>query len=137
MLVHDLRSPLTSLTMLASLIRPADPESICLYRAGGLRVRLTDFSVQPLLRRIEHRMARLCSTRAQSLSLRIPEDLATINANPELVERVIENLVGNAIVHGPAGKPIVITLFRPDSVTARVEVSDCGAAIPFEIPIQR
>ncbi|WP_261571251.1 DUF4118 domain-containing protein, partial [Frankia gtarii] len=66
---------------------------------------------------------------ARHIAIRIPDDLPTIDADPALLERVLVNLVGNALRHAPSGRPPVITA---SSLADRVElrVVDHGPGIP-------
>ena len=155
MVVHDLRSPLTSITMLAALVQGADEESrealaelfgeaermrrmltdvldICLNQVDALRLRRAEFDVSVLLRQVARRMRRLTDTRDQSLLLDTPNAPLLVSADAGLIERVLENLVGNAIHHGPAGKPIEVLLRQPTPERVRVEIRDQGRPIPAE-----
>ena len=59
----------------------------------------------------------------------MPDDLPLVHADPGLLERVIANLVGNAIRFSPPGRPPVVT---GSSLGDRVElrVIDRGPGIP-------
>ncbi len=153
MLVHDLRSPLTSLTLLASFVKTDDPESIealeelfaeaermrvmlkdvldiCLHQVGKMGARRRDLELQPFVQGVARRLARLGKVRDQRLLLELPEAPVTVNADPDLLERLLENLVINAIDHGPAGKPISLSLRVTDQGRVQGEVRDHGQPIP-------
>jgi signal transduction histidine kinase len=148
MVVHDLRGPLTSLTLSAALVRPADDESredlervqeaaermrrmlsdmldISLYDAGKLKVRKTQFCMADLVRSVTRRLTKIASEKQQVFQLE-GEERAIVEADPELLERVLSNLVGNAMAHGPSNQPIIVSV---RASPLRVEVRDSGKVI--------
>jgi two-component system sensor histidine kinase KdpD len=68
---------------------------------------------------------------ASGVVVQVPDDLPEVNADPGLLERVLVNLVTNAIRYSPSGSPPVIT---GSSLGDRVElhVIDRGPGIPQE-----
>ncbi|WP_018501235.1 ATP-binding protein [Parafrankia discariae] len=66
---------------------------------------------------------------ANSIIVRVPDDLPDVRADPALLERVIVNLVTNALRYAPADAPPVITA---STLGDRVElrVVDSGPGIP-------
>jgi two-component system, OmpR family, sensor histidine kinase KdpD len=79
---------------------------------------------------------------SSGVRLRIPADLPEVSADPGLLERVLVNLLGNAIRHSPPGTPPLVTASEH---AGRVElrVIDHGPGIPEEewdnvfLPFQR
>jgi two-component system sensor histidine kinase KdpD len=65
----------------------------------------------------------------QSVVVDVPDDLPEVLVDPGLLERVIANLVGNAIRYSPPGRPPVVT---GSSLGNRVElrIIDRGPGIP-------
>jgi two-component system OmpR family sensor kinase len=61
----------------------------------------------------------------------IPPDLPFINADIALIERVLENLLDNAVRHTPAGGSVMVTL-SSDAGQVKVQVADTGHGIPAE-----
>jgi signal transduction histidine kinase len=61
----------------------------------------------------------------------IPPDLPFINADIALIERVLENLLDNAVRHTPAGGSVKVTLLS-DAGQVNVQVADTGYGIPAE-----
>ena len=145
MVVHDLRGPLTSLTISASLVQPADDESredlghvvaaaeqmrrmlsdmldISLYDAGQLKLRRSRFLLDDLSKAVARRLTKIAAEKGQIVLLDL--EASPVEADPELLERVISNLVGNAIAHGPANEPITLSVRG-----GRVEVRDNGNTI--------
>ena len=66
-----------------------------------------------------------------AIEVRVPDDLAPAEANPEKVQRVLFNLIQNAIRHTPAdGSVTVAAGSNGDSV--EIEVADNGEGIPSD-----
>jgi signal transduction histidine kinase len=61
----------------------------------------------------------------------VGKDLPFVNADIALIERVLENLIENAIRHTPEDGSISIVL-TPDQEDITVQVSDTGSGIPEE-----
>ncbi len=66
-----------------------------------------------------------------SIEARIPSDLPFVNADIGLIERVLENLLDNAIRHTPHGGRIAVSL-AADAGRVAVQVTDTGCGIPAE-----
>jgi len=60
-----------------------------------------------------------------------PEDLPFVYADIGLIERVLQNLIDNAIQHTPAGGTVSLTL-APEEEGIKVQVSDTGCGIAEE-----
>ena len=70
--------------------------------------------------------------RAQGVEVDVPESLPAVLADPALLERVVANLVENALAHSPAGAPVRVAA---GEVGGRVllRVVDRGRGIPPEL----
>jgi K+-sensing histidine kinase KdpD len=127
---HDLRTPLAAIKAAVSALRSpaaafsageqaqllADVETGA-DRLGELVANLLDLSrlqtgalaVQPHPVQADEVAARaLLDTPPGRVALDVPEDLPAVLADPALLERVLANLVANAIAHG-AGSPVEVT----------------------------
>jgi two-component system sensor histidine kinase KdpD len=62
------------------------------------------------------------------VSVDVPEDLPLVQADPGLLERVLANLLENAIRHG-GGAPVEVVA-RAGELSARIKVVDHGAGVP-------
>jgi signal transduction histidine kinase len=152
MLVHDLRSPLTTLTLLASSMNPADEDSrsaleemlaeadrmrrmlkdvldICLHEVGQLTARRSSFPLRPFAETIVRRLDRIGERRQQRILLEFRDAPETINVDPDLIERVLETLLINAIDHGPPQQPITVNFTATDQGWLRGAVCDAGPLI--------
>ncbi len=63
-----------------------------------------------------------------AVSVDVPEDLPLVQADPGLLERVLANLMENAIRHGGGGPVEVVA--RAGELAARIKVIDHGAGVP-------
>jgi two-component system sensor histidine kinase KdpD len=78
----------------------------------------------------------------RDITVEIPESVPAVLADPAILERVVENLIENALRYSPAGKPPLVTA---STLGDRVElrVTDRGPGIPEQdrermfVPFQR
>jgi signal transduction histidine kinase len=156
MLTHDMRSALSVATMQAQLLRRelhgdpgherrlgailtcssrlslmlADLADLVLVDAGLVRLRRARVDVVPYLRELRDRLEPLVPR--HRLALTSSEDVVC-SADPERLERILVNLVGNAAKYSPPGTTIVIEVAaRGAGVT--FTVLDEGPGIP---PVER
>lgn len=152
MVVHDLRSPLSVLMTLGPLVRPGDREShealgdmlaaaekmrgmltdildVCLSDVGELRPRRVTFSMSAMLKDLERRAKRIAEERGQSIVVDATVTPLLVNADPDLVERVLVNLIDNAAQHGPRQAVIEVGATAVGNARVRVEVKDHGPTI--------
>lgn len=154
MVVHDMRSPLTVLGGHLALLRESTQGALTHEAADDLRkaelsARTLSRMVNDLLdvSRLENRklplhpadhdlsalVEEVCSTvgtldRGRRIRLEIPGSVP-VRCDGGLVKRVLENLVGNAIKHTPAGAGLTVTVSKHET-RARVEVRDEGPGVP-------
>jgi PAS domain S-box-containing protein len=148
---HDLRQPLQSLGLYLSVLErqlhePA-PRAICAKMAqsrdavtqilealldvsklesGAVRPQKQEFALQPLLERV------LADSRQQAeskgLQLSAQSTNCIVHSDPALLERIVENLVTNAIRYTERGHVTVSCEIA--GAVARIAVSDSGIGIP-------
>lgn len=157
---HDLRTPLTSLhgyleTLLlkADMLPAADRRrylEIALgqsRKVGRLAQELFElarleygvvkpdkerFALPDLVQDVFQKFELAAEARRQRLVPEIAPGLPVVHADLGMIERVLTNLLDNAIRHTPEGGEIVVRLV-PDGGGVRVEVSDTGPGIPREL----
>jgi len=66
---------------------------------------------------------------ATGVTVSLPEDLAELRADPVLLDRILANLLSNAMRHSPPGKPPLVTASEHGGVV-EVHVVDHGTGIP-------
>ena len=149
---HDLRQPVHALSLFVGVLKghalPAqsrqlvDSISRAVQALGGLFDGLLNLSrldagvvrpqVQPVaiadvLDRLHHEFAP--QAQAKSLRLRLRPLAATVSSDPALLDRILRNLIHNAIHHTERGG--VLVGCRRDGDALRVEVWDSGPGIPL------
>ncbi|MBB5606319.1 MULTISPECIES: HAMP domain-containing sensor histidine kinase [unclassified Janthinobacterium] len=157
---HDLRTPLGSLhgyleTLLLkdATLAPAERQrylGIALAQSSKVGklaqslfelARLEHGSVEPvaedfLLSDLIQDVYQKCELKAQagqvSLEASMPRDANLVHADLGLIERVLTNLLDNAIRHTPAGGKVTVAL-RREGRQVLVTVSDTGQGIPPQL----
>jgi two-component system, OmpR family, sensor histidine kinase MtrB len=151
---HELRTPLTTVRMAADLLHgerdsfePAVARSAELLqkeldRFEGLLSDLLEISrfdagfamldaepadLSAIVQRVAERLGPLAHRVGAPIDLRLPDRPVIAEMDPRRVERVLRNLVGNAIEHAE-GRPVTITL-GADKHAAAVTVRDRGVGL--------
>ncbi len=92
------------------------------------------FSVGELAQDVAQKFSVLAASKHITITVDRPEDLPRIFADLGLVERVLQNLVDNALKFTPAGGRVTIGLVA-DRHNVRISVADTGPGIPeAELP---
>ncbi len=88
------------------------------------------FALAELASDVVQKFALIASDRGVELAVVAAERLPLVEANLGLIERVLDNLIDNALQHTPAGGSVRIALDAADDGAAvRVRVSDTGSGI--------
>ena len=98
---------------------------------GGVVLDVQAFSLPDLLQDVFQKFELAAEARRQTLSAEIPPRLPAVRADLGLIERVLTNLLDNAIRHTPEGGRITVTL-RADEAKVWVRVADTGPGIASE-----
>ena len=144
---HELRTPLTALVGEASLLgehlerMPAQsrrPAELLIADVGRLRRLVEDLMEISRLdagaeavqaEAVDLAAAVRAVVHARGWDVRLDAEQTMITTDPRRLERIVTNLVGNALEHG--GNAVTIRVGR-DSTHAFVEVADQGPGIPAE-----
>jgi signal transduction histidine kinase len=152
MFVHDMRSPLTVIVARLGLLREDAPDDsataehvdaacadalrltqlannfLDIHRldAGRMPIRRTSTDVGELARDVVRALRVLDPTRHMDVRTSSP---ASCKCDPEIVRRVLENLVSNAIKHTPRQGTVRIHVATYEA-GVRVAVEDEGAGVP-------
>lgn len=153
---HDMRSPLQAILLQGErLLRLAEADArhrqaaqVVVRSAHRIELMLRDLVDSDQLERGAIRLERqaLClgpllgtllgagSFDRERIRLDIPEDLPAVQADPLRLERILANLLGNALKHTGPGVPVrVSAALQGDEV--RVTVADSGPGIdPTDLP---
>jgi signal transduction histidine kinase len=154
---HDLRTPLTSLRLLADAVEDelVDPETRRRYleqmsvhirtlsaliedlfelsrlEAGDIEWSLQRVRLDELVGETVEAMRAQADAKRVAVQARVPADLAPARANPEKLQRVLFNLIQNAIRHTPADGSVTVAA-ESNGGTVEVEVADTGEGLPPE-----
>jgi signal transduction histidine kinase len=154
---HDLRTPLTSLRLLAEAVEDdvvdADTRRRYLERmsvhinslsaliedlfelsrleAGEIQWSVQRVHLDELVAETVDAMRADAEAKRVTVEARVPADVAAARGNPEKLQRVLFNLVQNAIRHTPADGSVTVTATSNGS-SVEVEVADTGDGIDPE-----
>jgi Na+/proline symporter/signal transduction histidine kinase len=120
-IVSNIESSLDSVETILSAVL-----DISRLDTGALRPNITTFELGALLRQIETDFAPLA--RKKGLKLRLVKTTVFVKSDRNLLQRLIQNLVSNAIKYTRAGSIIVGVRRRKGSV--EIQVIDSGIGIP-------
>jgi len=157
-MVHDLRSPLTTILATLEMVRVAQTLtptlrdmteiarsnarrqlglidsilSLSQLEQGAVPLKRSSFALIDLVTEV----LRLAAPRASSEGIELINDVARnlphARADRDLLSRVLDNLVGNAIKFTPAGGRVRVGA-RSEADSLRVCVRDTGAGVPEEL----
>src|SRR5262249_13899473 len=94
-------------------------------QAGALGI-----SAQPLA--VEDALARALDELgpgSRAIQLALPDRLPQVLADPALLDRVLVNVLGNALQHSPPGKPVLVSASALNG-TVQIRIADRGPGIP-------
>jgi signal transduction histidine kinase len=154
---HDLRTPITSLRLLAEAVGddivPGEQRRVYLDRmgthihalsaliddlfelsrleAGDINWSLQRISLEDLVGETVEAMRADAEAKGIRVTAQLAPSLAPARGNPEKVQRVLFNLIQNAIRHTPADGSVVVHA-EPANGTVEIEVADDGVGIPGE-----
>src|SRR5687767_5247096 len=104
------------------------------YEHGGVTLQRRLFDVERLFENVARRHEREAHTKGVAIRIHVDAHADQVMADPDRIEQAIENLVGNALRHTPAGGTITLSATQADGV-ATLSVSDTGAGIaPEHLP---
>ena len=151
---HELRTPLTTVRMAAEIIHTARDEfsedvarsaellsaeldrfenlltdllEISRFDAGFAHLEADATDMAQVIQRAVDSLASLADRQGVPIEVVTPEETVIAEVDARRVERVLRNLIGNAIEHGD-GKPVIVTLAANPSAVA-VTVRDHGIGL--------
>jgi two-component system sensor histidine kinase MtrB len=151
---HELRTPLTTIRMASELLHAhrdefppalsrsvellnaeldrfesllADLLEISRYDAGVARLESETVDLRGIVQATVEASRLLAERQGSELIVRLPDGPVTADMDSRRVERILRNLVGNALDHGE-GKPVEITL-AADADAVAVTVRDHGVGL--------
>ncbi|BBQ84642.1 MULTISPECIES: sensor histidine kinase [Enterobacteriaceae] len=153
---HDLRTPLTSLlgyletlSMKADTLSPEDNRQylavalrqghkvrhlsqqlfeLAKLEHGGIKPQLEPFAIGELIQDVAQKFDLAIETRRLTLKVEIPRALPLLNADVSMIERVVTNLLDNAVRHTPPGGTVMLRVWQ-ENERLQVEVADSGPGV--------
>jgi signal transduction histidine kinase len=111
-----------------------DLRVLSLADAGELPLHIQDVEPQACLEQALHRHLLAAGEKDIAVRLEAGQDLPAVRADPERMNQVFDNLIGNALRHTPPGGEILLSARRADGQVL-FEVRDTGAGIaPDDLP---
>jgi len=156
MIIHDIRSPLTTITIYCDLLRltsnsqsqaalqgitgqvnrlnsfVTDMLMMAKMENGSLVLLCTAVDLSDLVQSVCEAYGPLAAQKSITLELELPLTPLTANLDANLWQRVVDNLLSNALKFSPAGGRIGLRLQGKEDGRFRLEVSDEGPGIPPE-----
>jgi signal transduction histidine kinase len=155
MIVHDMRTPLTAISMFFSQLSPEKinqpgfknllglmqgvSDELCGMVTSVLDVNRLESRQMPLhpeatdlgrlARTVLERMAALAGE--HKVSVHLPAQPVIANCDPEITDRILQNLLGNALKFTPKGGCIQVELAAEEK-WAHLSITDTGPGIPAE-----
>ncbi|MBI2893197.1 MAG: PAS domain-containing sensor histidine kinase [Deltaproteobacteria bacterium] len=99
---------------------------------GALVPRLAPVPLATLLEEARASMAALAQLRQQKIELRTDLGAPAVQADPDLLRRIVVNLLDNSLKYAPSGTTIVIEARTDASGAAEIRIRDQGPGIPEE-----
>ncbi|MGJ7556307.1 HAMP domain-containing sensor histidine kinase [Variovorax sp. RB2P76] len=99
---------------------------------GVVKPEKENFALADLVQDVFQKFELAAEARHQRLKPDIAPGLPVVSADLGMIERVLTNLLDNAIRHTPAGGEIVVQL-RQENTGVAVQVSDTGPGIPGDL----
>src|SRR5579864_1553565 len=112
--------------LLARLI--TDLRDLSLAQAGQLRLNVQPIDAGPVVRETLEALAPLADERSVVLQADILKGLPRIDADPDRLRQIVQNLVENAVRYTPAGGEIQVSM-QADEADVRLVVSDTGVGV--------
>jgi signal transduction histidine kinase len=159
MLAHDLRTPVVSIQQSCAmftdgLLGEASPEQqevidlittnattldkmvkdfLDIVRSveGAAALKMAQVSLVAIVQAVAHQMRPTLRRSDVRLEVDAPADLQRVWADGEQIQRVVGNLLSNAVRYSPAGSTIAVTV-RAHGEQQRVAIRDQGPGIPAD-----
>lgn len=160
MIVHDLRSPLTAVTTSLRLLQQLVPKDsdfaplvektttasrrairkvltrvdslldISKMESGEIALEREPSSIQHIVRSVMGELKPLAEELEVELIVDMDTNLPLLNIDADKIERMILNLVDNALKYSPANAQVTVTALIVEALFVQINVMDMGPGIP-------
>ncbi|HEX7670976.1 MAG TPA: hybrid sensor histidine kinase/response regulator [Polyangiaceae bacterium] len=96
---------------------------------GSLKTSVSSTDLSALVEQVRGTMARRAVLEQRQLAVEGPTSSVVAPVDPDLLRRILENLVDNCLKYTPRGSSVSIVLERTDT-SVRIRVKDQGAGVP-------
>lgn len=101
------------------------------YESGHLELDKTESSIPELIDGPVRSLKYIAEDKESDISIDLAKDLPLVNVDKDEIQRVLSNLIGNALKHTKKGTKILIGAYKVDN-GIQVSVKDNGQGIPQE-----
>ena len=106
-----------------------DLRDLSLAQAGQLQLNLQAIDAGPVVRETLEALAPLADERGVAVRSDVPAGLPRIDADPDRLRQIVQNLAENAVRYTPPGGEINVTMRADDADGVRLAVSDTGVGV--------
>lgn len=161
MVVHDMKNPVTNTMMALDLIaydqnaHLSDQQldylqlakrnqfklsemignllELSKLESGRMQIEPSELNLVDLINRVVERYAAVLKKEELKVNLSVDSEACRLSTDERLVERILSNILSNAIKHSPPGSEIIIKVEKSDDANdAIVSIRDFGDGIPNE-----
>lgn len=100
--------------------------------AGKLKFDMVNQKLQPNINDIVDSLKPLADGRNIGFNISMDQGLPAVSMDPDLIHRVLSNLIENSIKFSQPGTSISIRVFQPDAGRIQVDIADQGCGIPAD-----
>jgi signal transduction histidine kinase len=98
--------------------------------ANQVQAKKEPFIISELVSDISNKYQLIAKTKNISINAVLSKDLPPVFADVSLIERVMQNLIDNALKFTPEGGTIIIKTMKNSTTDVQISVSDNGIGIP-------
>jgi len=107
-------------------------QDVAVSDVDALPVRRREVRVRDLVERVLHRVRPSALRLGIELTPVVDGELGRVSVDPDLLERILENLIHNALAFAPQGSAVGVELTRRGREQWRLAVRDQGRGVPEE-----
>ena len=126
--LSEMRTIAEEISLLTRLVN--DLHELALAEAGRLPLTLLSTPVADVLHHMSESFRPLASEQSVTLKLEVPHDPVHVLADPDRLQQILYNLLGNALRHTPKAGTIQLSATSASDNRVRFTIQDTGSGIP-------